>query len=275
MVRGVKHSDGGRIYPRKRLGQHFLTDNNVIARIVESAMIVPGEGVLEIGPGTGNLTAALLDAGARVTAVEIDTRLAARLEEVFKGVDAFTIVTGDILKISFADLLTAPDSPLKVVANLPYNISAPILFKFLGEKRAFTTLVVMLQKEVATRISSGPGTKAYGILSVLLGVYYDIEKEFDVSRSSFSPPPKVDSTVITLRTLDAPRVEVTDYARFVSVVKTAFSTRRKMLQNSLKPLVADKEALLAAFAAASIDPKRRAETLTMAEFSALVTALYG
>ena len=286
MVRGMNLPDGpkgARIYPRKRLGQHFLKDKFIIGRIVEAAGITAGEHVLEIGPGTGTLTRALLDAGARVTAVEIDPRLSESLEGIFKGVDAFSLVRGDALKISFVDLLSeGPAGPgagghatFKVVSNLPYNISGPVLFKFIEERAAFTTLTLMLQKEVAGRICTGPGSKAYGILSVLLGVYYDITKEFDVSRGSFSPPPKVDSTVISLRKLDAPRVEVCDYANFAAVVKRAFGARRKMLQNSLMSLGLGKEAVLEALLSASIDPKRRAETLSLAEFSSLATALYG
>ncbi len=279
MVRAVNpdgsSSSKGRVYPRKRLGQNFLTDRSVIAKIVEAAAIAPGERVLEIGPGTGNLTSELLAAGASVTAVEIDPRLCSRLEEDFGGVDAFTLVRGDALKLSLGGLITDGAGSFKVVANLPYNISAPILFKFLEERESFSALTLMLQKEVAVRICSPPGSKVYGILSVLLGVWYDITKEFDVARGSFSPPPKVDSTVITLRRLDTPSVEVADNAKFISVVKAAFGTRRKMLANSLKSLGVEKEALAAAFAAAGIDPARRAETLTRAEFAALTTAIYG
>jgi 16S rRNA (adenine1518-N6/adenine1519-N6)-dimethyltransferase len=288
MVRGMNLPDGpkgARIYPRKRLGQHFLKDKFIIGRIVEAAGIRAGEHVLEIGPGTGTLTRALLDAGARVTAVEIDARLSERLEGIFKGVDAFSLVRGDALKLSFARLLSESGAEsgagaggpatFKVVSNLPYNISGPVLFKFIEEREAFTTLILMLQKEVAVRICTGPGSKAYGILSVLLGVYYDIKREFDVSRTSFSPPPKVDSTVLSLRKLDVPRVEVCDYAFFTAVVKAAFGTRRKMLQNSLKSLGLGKEVVLEALLSASIDPKRRAETLSLAEFGSLASALYG
>ncbi len=272
---GVGGRKGARIYPRKRLGQHFLTDRSVIGKIVAAADISPGERVLEIGPGTGNLTGALLDAGACVTAVEIDTRLSDRLEEIFKGADGFTLVRGDALKLSFVDMAGEAGGRFKVVANLPYNISAPILFKFIDERRAFSALMLMLQKEVALRICTGPGSKEYGILSVLLGVYYDIKKEFNVSRGSFNPPPRVDSTVLSLHALDAPRVEISDYAFFVTVVKAAFGMRRKMLQNSLQSLGLGKAAVLDALASASIDPKRRAEMLTLAEFGALTSALYG
>jgi 16S rRNA (adenine1518-N6/adenine1519-N6)-dimethyltransferase len=267
-------SKGTRLYPSKRLGQHFLSDKNIIDKIVKAADISAGERVLEIGPGTGALTGALLDAGAYVTAIEIDSKLSGLLQERFSGVERFALHTGDVLKFSFPDLSRDPGASFKVVSNLPYNISAPLLFKFIEEREALTGLVVMLQKEVAERICSGPGTKNYGILSVLLSLYYDASREFDVSRNCFSPPPKVDSTVLSFSRLAVPRVEVCDYGFFLGVVKSAFGRRRKMLLNSLTSLGLDKEAVKEALSSAAIDPKRRAETLDLIEFSRLASALY-
>ncbi len=265
---------GSRVYPRKRFAQHFLSDRNIIDKIVKAAGISPGEYVLEIGPGTGALTVALLDAGAYVTAIEIDRGLSGLLQERFSGEARFALVTGDVLEFSFLDLSAERGASFKVVSNLPYNISAPILFKFIEEREAFTGLVVMLQKEVGERISAGPGTKAYGILSVLLSLYYDVVKEFDVSRNCFSPPPKVDSAVLSLCRLGSPRVEVCDYGFFQGVVKSAFGRRRKMLANSLTSLGLSKGAVKEALSSASIDPKRRAETLDIAEFATLASAFY-
>ncbi len=263
-----------RVYPRKRFGQHFLSDRNIIDRIVKAAGVRAGEHVLEIGPGTGALTGALLDAGAYVTAIEIDRGLSGLLQERFSGEVRFALITGDALKSSFLDLSEEHGVRFKVVSNLPYNISAPMLFKFIEEREAFTGLVVMLQKEVAERICTGPGTKAYGILSVLLSLYYDVGHEFNVARGCFSPPPKVDSVVLSLAGLGSPRVEVCDYGFFLGVVKSAFGRRRKMLLNSLVSPGLGKEAVKEALSSVSIDPRRRAETLDLAEFSRLASALY-
>lgn len=261
-------------YAKKRFGQHFLTDRNLLARIVRTGSVGPDDIVLEIGPGRGALTDALLGVGARLVAVEVDADLAASLEERFSPTGRFTLITGDVLKISFKGLAEAYGSPLKSISNLPYNISTPVLFKLLDEREAFTLMVLMLQKEVADRLASPPGSKDYGILSVLFGVYFDVKKEFNVSRNLFAPRPGVDSAVVSLKVLPEPKVPVPDYGLFSRVVKAAFGTRRKTIKNSLASLGLEKDYVLKALNDAGVDPVRRAETMTLAEFSALALALF-
>ncbi|MFQ5736083.1 MAG: 16S rRNA (adenine(1518)-N(6)/adenine(1519)-N(6))-dimethyltransferase RsmA [Thermodesulfobacteriota bacterium] len=263
-----------RPFARKRYGQHFLIDRNVVARIVRTAGVAPGDHVLEIGPGRGALTEQLLDAGARVLAIEVDPALAAGLFRQFPA-RKLEVVTADALKLSYTGLARERGCRFKVVSNLPYNISGPILAKFLDEREAFTSLVLMFQKEVAGRIAASPGTKEYGVLSVLSQTYTDVRAEFDVGAHLFVPRPKVTSSVVSFRVLDAPRVEVPDEAFFKSVVRAAFSTRRKMLPNALKTLGFDKETALRALGEAGVDPARRGETLSLEEFSALARALCG
>lgn len=259
--------------PKKRFGQHFLIDKNVIRKIIAAAGVAEGDHVLEIGPGRGALTEALLDAGAIVTAIEVDRNLSRLLNERFSGTGRLNVVEADALKVSFTGLLSEEGRKFKLVSNLPYNISGPILAKFLKERAAFTVMVLMFQKEVAERIASAPGIKSYGILSVLSQAYTDVRIEFNVSRNLFTPRPKVDSSVVSFRVLDKPRVAIDDEEFFKTVVKSAFGTRRKTLLNSLKTLGLDKDGILSALREAGVDPARRGETLTLSEFGALTRAL--
>jgi len=264
------------VYPKKRLGQHFLVDKNVVRRIVATAGIRPNEPVLEIGPGTGALTEGLLGAGARVIAIEADLELAALLTTQFA--DAITsgqleIIAADGLKVSFLDIYRRVGGRLKAVSNLPYNISGPIMTKLINERAAFSLMVLMLQREVAERLASPPGSKAYGILSILSQLHADIRLEFHLSPSVFFPPPKVQSTVVTLTPLAAPAVPIPDEAFFRRVVVSSFSARRKTLPNSLKSLELDGAALKAAIVGCGIDPNRRGETLSIAEWGRLAIAL--
>jgi 16S rRNA (adenine1518-N6/adenine1519-N6)-dimethyltransferase len=228
------------LYPRKRLGQHFLVDKNIVRKILSVSHIREGEHIIEVGPGLGALTEGLLGSGAKVTAIEVDPRLIDRLlervKEVFVGAKALEVLRKDALKVSYTELSRKKGTKFKVVSNLPYNISGPILFKFFSERQAFTRLILMLQKEVARRLVSGPGTKDYGVLSVHAQTYTDPRCEFDVQPTSFKPRPKVTSTVVSLRVLDSPRVNVHDERFFKTVVKSAFGQRRKTLLNSLKTL---------------------------------------
>jgi len=263
-----------RHFPRKRFGQHFLTDKNLLGKIVRTAGVGPGDTVLEIGPGRGALTGPLLDSGARVVAVEVDTDLARGLSKVFGA--RLLVVTGDVLGMSFKALAGehAPGSKLVAVSNLPYNISSPVLFKLLEERESFSRAVLMLQKEVACRLASPPGTKGYGVLAALFGVWFEVKKEFTVSRTLFAPRPKVDSAVVSLEVLARPRVEIDDFGAYTRVVKAAFGTRRKTLRNALAALGLEKAAIVEALSRAGVDPARRAETLSLAEFAAVTREIF-
>ncbi len=260
---------------KKRFGQHFLTDKNLLKKIVCTASVEEGDVVLEIGPGRGALTAELLGTGARVVAVEVDRNLAELLRKKFSRTEGFSLVEDDIVKLPFSSVKGLESGTgnergrIKSVSNLPYNITGPMLFRFLEERERFECIVLLIQKEVALRLAAVPSTKGYNALSVLMQVWFDIKAEFEVKRTLFVPPPKVDSMVVSLVPRSAPRVETGESALFKRVVKAAFSLRRKMLSNSLKRLGVEAECISAALKSAGIDPKRRAETLRLEEFSAL------
>ncbi len=251
-------------------GQNFLNDPRVLQRIAEAAQLGPGVPCVELGPGLGHLSAELLKTGARVVAVERDRDMAAVLREELPGL---TLVEANAALVQFAQVGGAPE--VTVVSNLPYHLTSPILFQVLDQAAAVTRAVFTLQKEVVTRLAAKPGGRDFGILPVLLGLQFDIEHIIDVPRGLFHPPPKVDSAVVRLTRLAAPRAEVTDPMRFRRVVKAAFAQRRKTVINSLKSdkALAQAHDLLKALSTAGIDPIRRAETLSIAEFAALERAL--
>lgn len=257
---------------KKRFGQHFLRDRVILGRIIDRAGILPGDRVLEVGPGPGYLTEELLRAGASVQAVEFDRDICAYLKDRFAGEANFELIESDAMKVDFTELLQDKDVRLKLVSNPPYNITGPLVAKIIRERAAFSRVVLMLQKEVALRLTARPGTRASGALTVMLWLYYDVYKAFSVSRASFSPPPDVDSTVVVFNPLVAPRVSVADEDFFRILVRKAFSTRRKTLSNTLKDTFTSED-LAAAFKEAAIDPKRRAETLSLKEFGVLAGAL--
>jgi len=257
------------ISPKKRFGQNFLTDRNIALKIVRLADIKPDDVVLEIGAGQGALTELLIDKGAKVIAVEIDKALFHLLLVKFSDVKDIEILNEDALKISYKRLSERAGSKLKVIANLPYNISTAILFKFLEEREAFSGFLLMLQKEVAERIAAKPRCKDYGALSVFIRLLMDVKIEFKVPSSAFYPEPKVDSAVIRLNILDKPRVEVDDIDLFRKVVRASFNQRRKTLSNALKALPVPHNFIIKAFEKAGIDPNRRGETLSVEEFAKL------
>ncbi len=259
-------------FAKKRFSQNFIKDQNVARAIVAAAGLTDGDCAVEIGPGRGVLTEPLLATGAKLTCIEIDFKLADRLKEKYSDNDNIDFIVGDALKISFADLSKEKGKYLKLVSNLPYNISGPVLAKFLEERVAFSTMVLMFQKEVADRISAGPGTKDYGSLSVLTYAYTDVKRLFDIPPHLFRPVPKVTSTVLLFRVLDSPRVPVPDELLFKRVVRGGFTGRRKTLINSLTSAGFVKDEAAAALKEAGIDPKRRGETLTPEEFSRLTEA---
>jgi len=262
--------------PKKLLGQNFLIDRQVLGRIVEAAGIKPDDRVLEVGPGRGALTRLLADKGARVVAVELDRELVPLLSAEFAGRDNVEIVGADILAVDLGRLLgECGAGRWKVVANLPYNISSQVLFRFLECRDLFSLLVLMLQKEVGERLLAPAGCKEYGALTVFFRLYFDIQRALTVKPGSFHPVPKVDSVVLRFLPLSAPRADVGDEELFRRVVKASFSQRRKTLWNCLKTAgVAPAETDLAqALESCGIDQGRRGETLSLEEFVTLTRAL--
>lgn len=262
--------------PLKRYGQSFLVDRNIMARIVDSAGIRPDDHVIEIGAGVGILTGMLADRAGSVTALEVDRRMIAVLEEEMAGRTNVTILNRDVLSYDFSSAVTMPGSKIQVVGNVPYNISSPILLRLIRYRKHLSTATIMLQKELAERILALPGTSDYGSLSVLTAVYMIPSRVIAVSPSCFFPPPKVSSLVIRLETRNKPLVTVNDPDHFESVVRASFAKRRKTLMNSLKdnPFVAfDQERALRALEESGIDPHRRGETLTPEEFARLADSL--
>ena len=253
--------------PRKRFGQNFLHDQQVLGRMLQAINPAPGERIVEIGPGEGALTCPLLQQHGSLTAIELDRDLIPLLARKCENVGELEIIQADALKFDFASLAT-PDDPVRVVGNLPYNISTPILFHLASNAGIMTDLHVLLQKEVAGRIAAEPGSKSYGKLSVMMQSSFSASLLFDVGPGAFKPPPKVASTFIRLVPHPGPVVDIQDHKRFATLVSAAFSQRRKTLRNSLATLLHSDLIM-----AAGIDPGRRAETLSLQEFAALSNML--
>jgi len=252
---------------RKGLGQHFLLDGNLTARIARAAAPLDRSEVIEIGPGPGGLTRALLMDGAKhVTAIERDARAVAALNELVAAFpDRLTVVLGDALE---TDPVALTSPPRKIVANLPYNIATALLLSWLPNIAAYESLILMFQKEVALRLVAAPGSEHYGRLSVITQWSADAALLFDIGPKAFTPPPKVTSTLVRLTPRTAPP-EACRRENLERVTAAAFGQRRKMLRQSLKTLGVDAGALLAE---AGIDPTERAENLTVAQFAALARA---
>lgn len=259
------------IHMSKRLGQNFLIDPAIVQGIVMEADISPADRVLEVGPGIGTLTQGLAEAGATVKSVELDKRLPEVLAHTLEGYDNVEIIPGDILKVNIPEIMGT--EPFKVVANLPYYITTPIIMELLEKDLPITDIVVMVQKEVAERMVARPGGKTYGALSVAVQYYTHPEIVLNVPPRSFMPPPEVDSVVIRCRVLTNPRVELTDKKLFFRIVKAAFGQRRKTLSNALKTLGYAKEIIAEALALSNIDATRRGETLSLEEFATLANNL--
>jgi 16S rRNA (adenine1518-N6/adenine1519-N6)-dimethyltransferase len=247
---------------RKRFGQHFLTDSFIIDSIVRAIAPRPGQALVEIGPGLGALTQPVVERAGRLTVIELDRDLAARLRQR----PELNVVESDVLKVDFPALADSlGGAKLRVVGNLPYNISTPILFHLLGSAHRVEDQHFMLQKEVVDRMAAGPGSKAYGRLSVMLQWRYDIEALFDVPPEAFDPPPQVDSAIVRMVPLPAPAA--VDVARFEALVQAAFSQRRKLLRHALGRWLAEQGF------EGSFDLQRRAEEVPVAEFVDLALAL--
>jgi len=260
--------------PRKRWGQHFLVDRNILSKVVRAAELEKGDVILEIGPGMGEMTLALARQAKKVIAVEIDRKLVKILKERTAEFSNITFIEGDILKISFEELYRQGQQQLKVVANLPYQISTPLLFRFIESKQLFSSLSLMLQREVAERMIAHPGGKDYGPLSIFTQSVSDLSIQFYIKPSAFFPPPKVESAVIRMVWKERPLVRLEEEGWFKKVVKGCFSYRRKRLVNGLRHanllLPEDLEKRIEKI---GIDPQRRPETLTIQEFARLADAL--
>ena len=250
--------------PRKRFGQHFLTDPGVVDEIVRSIRPSSTDTVVEIGPGLAAITAPLLADAGKMHAIELDRDLAAQLQQRFQDEPKLTIHQADALRFDYSTL----GEGLRVVGNLPYNISTPLLFHLLDYRAHIADMHFMLQKEVVARMAAPPGSKAYGRLGIMLGCYFDIEALFDVDRLAFDPPPDVTSAIVRLTPLPEGTYDVRDADKLSRLVATAFSQRRKTVRNALKK-VAD-EALLESV---GIDPSLRPEAIAIAEYVRLANTL--
>lgn len=253
------------IKPRKALGQNFVIDPNTIRKVIDATEISAGDPVLEIGPGVGSLTVGLLDAGASVTAIEVDERLVPILEEVTRG-RAVRIVCADALQTDLGSV-----SASALVANLPYNVAATIVIKVLETAPGIDRAVVMTQREVGERFVAPPGSKVYGITSVLAGFHAEVELAGRISRRAFYPVPNVDSVLVRFRRR-SDRDSVAPEA-FGEVVKTAFGQRRKTMRQSIAPLAGSPEAAESLLIEAGVDPQARPEQLQIASFVELARVL--
>ncbi len=254
------------MYAKKHFGQHFLHDADIIGRIVRAIDPQPDDDLVEIGPGRGALTAPLLRRHHRLRVIELDRDLIEPLRARDGREGALEVIHADVLKVDFSRL--AGKGKLRLVGNLPYNISSPILFHALDHAAHITDMHFMLQKEVVERMAAAPGSKVYGRLSVMLQAYCDVQPLFDVPPAAFSPPPQVDSAVVRLQPRPAAAIGIADRALFTRVVRDAFGQRRKTLRNALAS-VCDPADL----AAAGLDPGARAEQIDVVGFIALANHL--
>ena len=276
------------IRAKKSLGQNFLIDAQVSRRIVDSVSPQPSDLIIEIGPGTGALTRRLVESSGYVVAVEIDARLIEGLRHAITA-DNFSVVEADALQVNWHDLIrtasescrtvnSRADGPrIRVVANLPYYISTPIIERLIKLRHLISDMTLMLQNEVVERIASAPGSRDYGYLSVLVQYHAVATKLFEVPPSAFKPAPKVQSAIVRLAVRARPAIDVEDEAKFFALVRALFAQRRKTIFNNLKAAAASlgfAGKVDMALKAAGIDLQRRAETLTLAEFAALYRSLF-
>ena len=267
------------VRPDKRLGQNFLIDENVIAAIIDESFVTKDSLVLEIGPGTGALTLPLAERAGRVIAVELDDDMIEGLRIKTFGMDNVELVKGDILEADIKGMCEAAMKEhvlgeLRIIGNLPYYITTPIIMKLLDSDTGARSITVMMQKEVADRIAAEPGTRASGAITYPVHYRAEVKEIIDVPRECFYPVPGVDSAVLRLDLRDEPPVRVMDEKMLFDCIRAGFSMRRKTLLNALTALDGfDKQTLSRALEAAGIDPGRRAESLTLAEFARLADSL--
>lgn len=254
----------------KKLGQNFLIKRGIVDEIVHAAELTVGEPVLEVGPGIGTLTQGLAQSGADVTAIELDRRLLEVLDTTLASYNNVRIIHGDVLKLDVPTIMN--HKPFKVVANLPYYITTPIIMSLLESKLPIERLVVMVQKEVALRMIAKPGTKDYGALSVAVQYYTEPDIVLDVPPKSFLPAPAVTSSVIRCVLRDKPPVDVIDEKLFFRVVKAGFAQRRKTFSNTMKTTGLTRDRIEELLAKANIDGQRRGETFTLQDFADVANA---
>ena len=263
---------------KKKFGQNFLTDHNILTKITATAELSKEVNVIEIGPGIGSLTQYLLEEAAEVMAFEIDKALIPILDETMAPYDNFTLVNADILKVDVAEHIKNfknPELPIKVVANLPYYITTPILMHLIESKIPFSEFVVMMQKEVADRIAASPNSKAYGSLSIAVQYYMEASVAFIVPRTVFIPAPNVDSAILKMVRREQPLVDVQDEEWFFKVMHDSFVHRRKTLMNNMQSAFGkdQKPEIEKLLEIAEISPSVRAEALSIADFGKLADAL--
>ena len=261
----------------KSLGQNFLQDEEVIAKILDGSEIGPEDLVIEVGPGAGALTVEAARRAGKLIAVELDSRLIPVLKAALVNAPNAEIINGDILKTDIAALIRENRQPgkVRIIGNLPYYITTPIIMKFLEEGEGVDTITVMMQKEVADRLTAQPGTKECGAITLQTGYFSEVTRICDVPKEAFVPRPKVESAVLRLDVRKEPPVEVPDRKFLFDVIKAGFTLRRKTLRNSLMTLGGTtKEQIEAALEEAGIDPTRRGETLSLEEYASLSRALF-
>lgn len=264
-----KYFHAENIYPKKSLGQNFIIDIEIINQIIEIAGLSKDDEILEIGAGLGTLTVYLADKVKRVVAIEKDRRLFKDLEKSLSEIKNLELYNEDILQVDLKGFYN--ENKMKVVSNLPYSISSPILIRLLEKRELYSLIVIMIQREVGERIAAKPGGKDYGSLSVLLQTYMEVTIGLSVPSDAFWPKPKVESVVIKLIPLDRPRIKITHEKLFNKVVRAAFSTRRKILGNALSSIF-PKDRLNSILDSSGIDRTRRAETLSIEEFARITEA---
>ena len=262
------------LVPRKGLGQHFLVDKNILNKVIQAAGVGKEDVVLEIGPGMGQMTALLASHARRVVAIEIDPKLTGILREKMRAHPNVEVIREDVLKSNLKRFSAQEGEKMKVVANLPYQISTPLLFRLIEIREIFSTLTLMLQKEVAERMVAPPGVKDYGPLSIFVQLVSNPSIRFFIPPTAFFPPPKVESALVHITWKERPSAEVKDEEWFGRVVRGCFGYRRKMLINGLKhsglsvPVEVERK-----MEGMGIDPRRRPETLTIKEFACLAEVL--
>ena len=253
---------------KKQFGQHFLHERRYIDLIIHAIDPRPGQRVAEIGPGLGAITRPLMEKLGKLTVIELDRDVIGPLTERVSGLGELDVVLADVLTVDFSAI--AGGQPLRLVGNLPYNISSPILFHALAHRQAIQDMHFMLQKEVVDRMAAMPGGKEYGRLSVMLQAYCRVQALFDVPPGAFSPPPKVDSAVVRLLPRNEADIGISDHQHFESLVKAAFAQRRKTLRNTLREVATAEQ-----MESVGIDPGDRAEAIAVPDYVRLSNALVG